>query len=67
MSQHLCPSTGKVCYTKNDAKAAAAAARRRERWSLAKMCTYKCPAHEAHPDGAGLFHIGHNSRRRSKR
>lgn len=58
-----CLASGKVCYTRADAKVAAVSLRRR---ALNKrISVYKCPDWQMHPDGQ--FHVGHTPSRRSRR
>lgn len=58
-----CLATGKVCFTRAEAKRAAASL---GRVRIGHISTYKCPDAESHP--WGMFHIGHTpSPRRARR
>lgn len=61
-----CPTSGKVCYTEAEAKAARRGA---QRFNVGRMEKYKCPDRHLHDDRP--WHIGHalgpKARKRRKR
>lgn len=62
-----CPVTGKVCYTQAAAKKARQGL---QRLSVRPVSKYRCPSAHLHPEGAGIWHVGHlptNNGKRARR